>query len=95
MRKSGDARPHKRDGVSYLIRRGPKEFAHMDRRNPVKISTEIAVADDPRGVRAKTVVQRLSTELEIYWRGMSDGQVAEARLRYEAAQKRAPDWADL
>ncbi|WP_164734932.1 hypothetical protein [Pelagibacterium lentulum] len=34
-------------------------------------------------------MQRLSTELEIYWRGMRDGQAAEARLRYEAAQKRA------
>ncbi|GGA55399.1 hypothetical protein GCM10011499_26970 [Pelagibacterium lentulum] len=47
------------------------------------------MADDPCGVRAKTVMQRLSTELEIYWRGMRDGQAAEARLRYEAAQKRA------
>ncbi|WP_127144671.1 integrase [Pelagibacterium montanilacus] len=89
MRKSGDARPHKRDGVWYLVRRVPKEFAHLDKRNPVKVSTEIAVADDPRGVRAKAVVRQLSAELEAYWRGLREGQAAEAHRRYEAARKRA------
>jgi hypothetical protein len=35
------------------------------------------------------MVKQLNTELEACWRGMRDGQSAEARLRFEAAQKRA------
>ncbi len=89
MRKSGDPKPHKRDGIWYLVRRVPKEFAELDRRTIVRVSTEIAVADDPRGVRAKQAVRQLSAELEAYWRGMRDGQAAEAHRRYEAARKRA------
>jgi hypothetical protein len=73
----------------YLIRRVPKEFEQLDRRVLVRMSTNIAVADDPRATRAKDVVRQLNTELEAYWRGMRDGQSAEARLRFEAAQKRA------
>lgn len=72
-----------------MIRRVPKDFADLDRRGLVRVSTEIAVADDPRGVRAHEVVKQLTMELEAYWRGLRDGQSAEARLRYEADQKRA------
>jgi integrase len=89
MRKAGIPTPHKRDGVWYLIRRVPKDFAELDRRGLVRISTGIAVADDPRAIRARDVVKQLNTELEAYWRGMRDGQSAEARLRFEAAQKHA------
>lgn len=89
MRKPGDARPHKRDGVWYLIRRVPKEFVELDKRTIVKVSTEISVVDDPRAIRAKAVVRQLSLELEAYWRGLRDGQSVEARRRYDAAQKRA------
>lgn len=89
MRKAGIPQPHKRDGIWYLIRRVPKEFAELDRRGIVRVSTGIAVPDDPRAVRAKDVVRQLNVELEAYWRGMRDGQSAEARLRFEAAQKRA------
>lgn len=89
MRRQAAPRPHKRDGIWYLIRRVPKDFADLDRRGIVRVSTGIAVADDPRGVRAKTVTEKLAAELEIYWRGLRDGQSAEARLRYEASQRRA------
>jgi len=89
MRRQSAPRPHKRDGTWYLVRRVPKEFAELDRRGLVRISTGIAVADDPRAVRAKDIVRQLSVELEAYWRGLRDGQSGEARLRFEAAQKRA------
>lgn len=89
MRKAGIPTPHKCDSVWYLIRRVPKEFAELDRRGLVRISTGIAVTDDPRAIRARDMVKQLSIELEAYWRGMRDGQSAEARLRFEAAQKRA------
>lgn len=89
MRRRGDIRPVKRAGTWYLKRRVPKEFAHLDRRDPVRLSTEIAVVDDPRGVRARRVVEQLNMQLEAYWRGLRDGQSAEAKARFEAAQKRA------
>lgn len=89
MRKSAEAKPHKVRGVWYLVRRVPKEYAELDRRVIVRISTDIAVANDPRGVHARQVVSQLGAELEAYWRGLSDGQSAEARNRFDAAQKRA------
>jgi integrase len=88
-KRSRPPNPHKRDGTWYLIRRVPKEFTELDRRVLVRISTEIPVVDDPRGVRAKDVVRQLNDELEAYWRGMRDGRSHDARLRFEAAQQRA------
>lgn len=89
MRRAKPPNPHKRDGTWYLIRRVPKEFGELDRRVLVRVSTEIPIVDDPRGIRAKEVVRQLNTELEAYWRGLRDGQSAEAQLRFEAAQQRA------
>ena len=42
------ARPHRRYGYRYLVRRVPREFSAYDTRNPVMLSTGIRVADDPR-----------------------------------------------
>lgn len=89
MARKGPPKPHKRDGTWYLVRRVPKEFAELDRRVLVRMSTDIPIVDDPRGIRAKEVVARLNTELEAYWRGVRDGQSGEARLRFEAALQRA------
>lgn len=89
MRRGGAVRPHKRDGIWYLVRRVPKEFEHLDKREIVRVSTEIAVADDPRGIRATQKVKQLSAELDAYWRGMRDGKEAEARDRYDNAVARA------
>ncbi|WP_421849973.1 integrase [Oricola sp.] len=66
----------------------PKEFEHLDKRRPVRISTTIAVADDPRGVHATEVVKQLDAELEAYWRNLRDGRSDDARTRFEAAQRR-------
>lgn len=89
MARKGPPKPHKRDGIWYLVRRVPKEFVELDRRVLVRISTDIPIVNDPRGVRAKEVVLRLNIELEAYWRGLRDGQSREARLRFEAAQQQA------
>ncbi len=89
MGRPKEPKPHKRDGTWYLIRRVPKEFAELDRRVLVRISTNIAVADDPRAVRAKAIVHQLNRELEAYWLGMHGGKSAEAELRYNSAKTRA------
>ncbi|HEY8575642.1 MAG TPA: tyrosine-type recombinase/integrase [Devosia sp.] len=89
MRRPGQIKPHRRAGIWYLVRRVPREFEHLDARRPVKLSTDIAIVDDPKGVRAKKVVEQLNLQLEAYWRGLRDGQSVEAWQRFEAAKKRA------
>src|SRR3954462_13907832 len=89
MRSLGRARPHKRSGIYYLVRRGPKEFAPFDTRRLVRISTGIRVADDPRAIRAAGVVEKLSAELDLYWQSLRDGRSDDGRHNFEAAQKRA------
>ncbi len=79
----------KRDGYWHFVRRVPKMFEELDRRGIVKQSTNIAIADDPRGVRAGRIIPRMNGELEAYWRGLIDGRSAEAERRYDAARKRA------
>ncbi len=76
-------------GAWYYVRRVPTAFAHLDKRNPVRVSANIAVADDPEGWRAARVIDRLDKETEAYWRGLLEGQAVEAQRRYDAARTRA------
>lgn len=89
MRRAGPAKPHNRDGTWYLVRKVPKAYAALEDRKLVRVSTEIRVVDDPRAVKARPAVQHLDRELHIYWQGLEDGQHAEARRRFEEAQRRA------
>ncbi len=88
-RRAASAKPHIRSGIWYLVRRVPKDSAHLDDRGMVKLSTEIRVADDPRAIRATPAVRQFDLELHAYWRGLRDGQAREARRRFEDAQRRA------
>lgn len=89
MRRAKVPEPKNRDGIWYLILRVPLEFDALDPRKLVRISTKIAVVDDPRKVRARVVVEQLNLQLESYWLGLRDGQSAEAKARFNAAQSRA------
>ncbi len=89
MRRQGPPKPLKRAGTWYLVRHVPKEYASLDPRRPVRISTGIAIVDDPKGIRAKVAVGQIAAELDAYWRGLVDGKSAEARERFDAAQRRA------
>jgi len=66
-RPAAAARPHKVKGFWFLVRRVPTEFAPFDRRNPVRVSTGIRVVDDPRGISAREIVERLDRDLARYW----------------------------
>lgn len=79
----------RRAGFWHYARRVPPPFAELDRRGIVKQSTKVRVADDPRGLKASAVAEQINAETEAYWRGLLDGQSAEASRRYEAARKRA------
>lgn len=65
------------------------EFAHLDQRGIVKHSTKIPIAKDRRGVKAGRIADAMNRELEAYWRGMDEGKVEEASLRYAEARRRA------
>lgn len=54
--------PQNRGGVWYLVRRVPKEFAAIDQRRFVKVTTGIRVVDDPRGARASRAVGDLNRQ---------------------------------
>jgi len=84
-RPAAAARPHRHNGFWFLIRRVPTEFVPFDRRNPVRLSTGIRVADDPRGVRAGEVVARLDRDLARYWTDKRSGKDADAEARYRQA----------
>lgn len=79
----------RRGGFWSYVRRVPAEFATLDRRDIVKLTTGVRIADDPRAVRAGKIVDQLNRETESYWRGLVGGQAAEVRRRYDAARKRA------
>jgi integrase len=79
----------KRDGFWHFCRRVPEPLVDLDRRGIVRQSTKIRVLDDPRAVRAAEYASRFNVELEAYWKGLLDGQSAEAKLRYEQARRRA------
>jgi hypothetical protein len=83
------ARPHKLKGFWFLVRRVPAEFSAYDSRKPVRISTGIRIADDPRGVRATEVVTKLHAELLQYWKDKRRGRDRDAEARYQQACNRA------
>jgi integrase len=76
----------KRDGLWRYIRRVPKEFADLDKRKIIQHSTGVAVADDPRAVRARKVAYELNAALENHWRNLVAGQNAQAVRDFEAAR---------
>jgi len=63
-------------------------LALYDKRNPVRISTGIRILDDPRGVRAATVVAKLDAELQKYWKDKRRGRDRDGEARYEQACNR-------
>ena len=84
-RPAAAAKPHKVKGFWFLVRRVPGEFAPLDQRSPVRITTGIRVADDPRGVRARDIVERLDSDLARYWKDLRSGKDADAVARYQHA----------
>jgi hypothetical protein len=77
------ARPHRRYGYWYLVRRVPREFSAYDTRNLAMLSTGIRVADDPRALVASTAVQKLDQGLERYWHEKGAGRDTDAVTRYQ------------
>lgn len=60
VRRFAPAKPHNRAGIWYLVRRVPGQFAELDRRGIVRLTTDIAVVDDPRLSRQMAVERPVS-----------------------------------
>ena len=78
-----------RQGVWHFLRRVPAQYAHLDRRGNVKLSTKIKVATDRKGTKAARVAARMNETLEAYWRGLALEKTAEAKQAYLDAVKLA------
>jgi integrase len=79
----------KRNGVWHFARRVPAEYAGVDRRGVVKLSTKIKVASDRTGIRAGRIADRLNLDLEAAWRAKAGGDPHQAALDVEDARRRA------
>jgi hypothetical protein len=69
----------KRNGFWQFARRVPQEFATLDPRGVIKLSTKVAVSTDRRGVKAGKIADQMNRDLEACWRGEAAGRYAEAR----------------
>lgn len=71
-----------RHGVWHFLRRVPAEYAHLDKRGNVKLSTKVKVAADRKGTKASQVAARMNATLEAYWRGLAEENATEAKRQY-------------
>ncbi len=79
-----EVEPVKKLGHWHLVRRVPKEFAGVERRRYVTLSTKIAIVDDPKAIAAKRVVRDLDATLFAYWRSLQAGE-AETAISFDDA----------
>lgn len=79
----------RRKGVWQYYRRVPIEYVEYDKREAVKQSTKVKIADDPKATKALRVVDEINRVVEAYWKGLVDGQALEAERRYAEARRRA------
>lgn len=85
--------PSKRSGYWYLIKRIPASIRHLDKRSsPIKITTGISIADDPRGIRATMEIAQLERQLDDYWQGLAQGEDRERPLAFANARKIAKQY---
>ena len=85
----------KRNGSWIYYRRVPGEYAHLDHRRFVRISTKVKVANDRTGTKAGRVAAKLNATQEAYWRSLADGKAVDAKQAYADAVKLALAYADF
>jgi len=78
-----------RKGVWHYLRRVPSDYAHLDKRDSVKLSTKVKVARDPCGTKARQVAARIDQTVETYWHDLAQRKTVEARQGYSDAVKLA------
>jgi hypothetical protein len=79
----------RRNGTWHFVRRVPMEFAELDVRGVVKHSTRVKIANDRSGRRAARVAEKFNEQLEVFWKGLSDGRPQASLSSYDLARRRA------
>lgn len=79
----------RRCGTWHFVRRVPTEFADLDSRRIIKHTTKVRIAQDRNGRRAARVASKLNEELELFWKGLSEGRSKDELRRYDEARRRA------
>jgi hypothetical protein len=79
--------PRKTAGFWHLVGRVPKEFACVDKRRFVTLTTGVAIVDDPKGVAAQRIVRELDDILFAFWRDWKAGRNTEGERKYSEAVK--------
>ncbi len=79
----------RRNGTWHFVRRVPIEFANVDKRGVIKHSTRVKIATDRAGRRAARVADRFNEQLEVFWKGLSNGHPKSTLNSYELARSRA------
>lgn len=77
--------PVKKDGFWYFVQFVPPEYASVEPRRRVVNSTKIRITDDPRGVTAQTIVNRMHGELCAYWDAKRQGKTPQPPRYLEEA----------
>jgi integrase len=78
-----------RYGVWHYNRRVPLNVSPYDKRTFARQTTKIRVADDPRGIKAGKIAERINAETEAFWLMSLKGNPAEAQAHYDAARAQA------
>ena len=79
----------KRGGMWRFVRRVPKEYATLDPRGIIQQSTQVKIAQDPRGAQAKRVADGMNEALKAFWRSLADSDHVQAVRDYEGARNAA------
>lgn len=64
---SKPARPIARNGYWYFVRRVPKRLIALTGKSTITTSTGLAIWQDPKAVRARTIVRKFDEELQQHW----------------------------
>jgi integrase len=87
--RSDELKPRKRKGHWYFVRRVPQEFAHLETRSVVFVSTRIRIVDDPFARRAKKIIAELDQAQYRIWREKRSGGKPDAQRLYDEARQAA------
>ncbi|MET3348339.1 integrase, partial [Bradyrhizobium japonicum] len=79
----------RRGGIWIYVRRRPPEFAEVEPRVNIRISTGIRIRDDRAGVKAARAARIIESDLEASWRARAGQGARDAVLALEDARERA------
>jgi integrase len=81
--------PKRKGSFWYYSRRVPTAVAHLDKRRIVHASTYVRIADDPRGIAAARVIEKMDAEAEAHWKALLGGVAPDEATRFDTVRSLA------